>query len=241
MKRTERHHLKENEFVHLAESAREALAARRSQTLAFVGALAVVLLAGLGYWAWQSRIESRSGGLLADAMTVDLARVGPPPAPGSPEMGLSFPTEKEKQQAALEKYKAAADAYPSTDAGLFARYRVGALSLALGNTADAASAYQDVVDRSGSSLYGQMARLGLAEARARAGEYDSAIATYNELSQQTEGPLPVDGVLMQLGRTYLEAGKRAEAQQTFSRLVEEFPNSPYTGEAQRELDTLEKT
>ena len=28
---------------------------------------------------------------------------------------------------------------------------------------------------------------------------------------------------MQLGRTYLDAGKRADAQQTFNRLVEEYP------------------
>jgi TolA-binding protein len=241
MKRTERHHLKENELVNLAQRSRDALEARRSQTLAIVGALAVVLVGVLAYWAWQGRVESRSGALLADAMTIDLARVGPPPAPGTPAVGLSFPTEREKQQAALEKYKAAADQYPSTDAGVFARYRVGAISLALGNPADAIAAYQDVIDRSASSLYGQMARLGVAEARARAGEFDSAIATFNELSQQKDGPLPVDGVLMQLGRTYLEAGKPAEAQQTFSRLVEEYPNSPYTGEAQRELETLKKT
>ena len=52
---------------------------------------------------------------------------------------------------------------------------------------------------------------------------------------------PGDGVLMQLGRTYLDAGKRAEAQQTFNRLVEEYPESQYSGEARRELDNLKKS
>ena len=56
-----------------------------------------------------------------------------------------------------------------------------------------------------------------------------------------DGPLPVDGILMQLGRTYLVAGKRADAQQTFNRLVEEFPESPYTSDARRELENLKKT
>ena len=46
---------------------------------------------------------------------------------------------------------------------------------------------------------------------------------------------------MQLGRTYLEAGKRSDAQQTFNRLVEEFPDSPYSGDARKELDSLKKT
>src|SRR5205809_1052396 len=85
------------------------------------------------------------------------------------------------------------------------------------------------------------ARIGLAEAQAAQGQYEQAINTFKELAQRKEGPLPVDGILMQLGRTYLVAGKRADAQQTFNRLVEEFPDSPYTSDARRELDTLKKT
>ena len=76
-----------------------------------------------------------------------------------------------------------------------------------------------------------MARLGLAEAQARAGQYDQAINAFKELAQRKDGPLPVDGILMQLGRTYLDAGKRADAQQTFNKLVEEYPESPFTGDA----------
>jgi outer membrane protein assembly factor BamD (BamD/ComL family) len=61
------------------------------------------------------------------------------------------------------------------------------------------------------------------------------------MAQRKDGPLPIDGILMQLGRTYREAGKRADAQQTFNRIVQEFPESPFNQEAKRELDTLNKT
>ena len=93
---------------------------------------------------------------------------------------------------------------------------------------------------SGDTFYGQMARLGLAEAQSRAGQFDAAINAFKELAQRKDGPLPVDGILMQLGRTYVEAGKRADAQQTFNKLVEEYPESPFAGEAKKELDTLKK-
>ena len=86
-----------------------------------------------------------------------------------------------------------------------------------------------------------MERLGLVEAQAQAGKYDDAIKTCKELAQRKDGPLPIDGVLMQLGRTYRDAGKRADAQQTFNRLVQEYPESPFMAEAKRELDTLNKT
>ena len=98
-----------------------------------------------------------------------------------------------------------------------------------------------MIKQAGDGFYGQIARLGLAEAQARAGQYDAAINTFKEMAQRKEGPLPVDGILMQLGRTYLEAGKRADAQQTFNKLVEEYPESPFSGDARKEIETLKKT
>ena len=113
--------------------------------------------------------------------------------------------------------------------------------MTLGNPAQAAASYQQVIDKGGSSIYGQSARLGLAGAQAAQGQFDQAINAFKELAQRKDGPLPVDGILMQLGRTYLDAGKRADAQQTFNRLVEEFPDSPFTADARRELEQLKRT
>ncbi len=241
MKRTERHHLKENDLVQLVSRTRDAIDERQREVGAIAIAAIVVAIAVIGYFAWSARVEGRAGGLLADAIVVSEARVGPPPAPGAPAVGLSFPTEREKLEAAAAKFKAVADQYPSSDAGLFARYREAAIRMALGNTKEAAAAYQEVIDRAGNKLYGQMARLGLAEAQARDGQYDTAINTYRGLAENKDGPLPVDGILMQLGRTYLDAGKPAEAQQTFNRVVEEFPESPFSGDARRELESLKKS
>jgi TolA-binding protein len=240
MKTKERHHLKENELGKLARQARETVETRRTETTAIASAVVIVAALALGYLGWRQHVQTKAHGLLAEAMAVQDARVGPPPAPGTPSAGLYFPTERERAQAALTKFKIAADAYPSTDAGIYARYQEGATSLALGTTPGAIAAYQQVIKESGDGFYGQMGRLGLAEAQARAGQYDTAINTFKELAQRKDGPLPVDGILMQLGRTYLEAGKRSDAQQTFNRLVEEYPESPFTGDARREIETLKK-
>src|SRR5215217_2797233 len=241
MKTKERHHLKENELRKLTRQARETMETRRSETTAVAAVIVVVAALALGYFAWRQRVQTKAHGLLAEAMAAQDARVGPPPAPGTPSAGLYFPTERERAQAALTKFKIAADAYPSTDAGIYARYQEGATSLALGTTAGAIGAYEQVIKESGDSFYGQMGRLGLAEAQARAGQYDTAINTFKELAQRKDGPLPVDGILMQLGRTYLEAGKRSDAQQTFNRIVAEYPESPFSSDAKREIETLKKT
>jgi predicted negative regulator of RcsB-dependent stress response len=240
MKRTERQHLKEHELERFARQTRELVEARRRETMAITTVVIVVAAGAIGYFAWHEHVQSRAHDLLAQAVAVQDARVGPPPAPGQPSAGLYFPTERERAQAALTKFKTAADAYPSTDAGIYARYQQAATLVTLDQPQQAAAVYPQVIDRAGDSIYGQMARLGLAEAQARAGQYDQAINTFKELAQRKDGPLPIDGILMQLGRTYLDAGKRADAQQTFNRLVEEFPESPFTGDARRELDNLKK-
>src|SRR2546425_1181606 len=123
MKRTERHHLKENELEKLARRAREAIQTRRRETTAAVVALVVIGVVSIGYWAYRERVRTRAQALLASALAVQEARVGPPTAPGAGTARTpSFATERERSLAALTKFKAAADAYPSTDAGIFARY-----------------------------------------------------------------------------------------------------------------------
>lgn len=240
MKRTERRHLRENPVETFTRQAREAIENRGRETAGIVALTVVVGGAAIGYFGWRQHVQTKAHALLAEAMTVQDARVGPPPAPGTPANGIYFPTERERSQAALTKFKIAADAYPSTDAGIYARYQEGALSLGLGTPPGAAAAFQQVIEKAGDGFYGQMARLGLAEAHARAGQFDLAINAFKDLAQRKDGPLPVDGILMQLGRTYLEAGKKADAQQTFNRIVDEYPESPFAGDARRELEALKK-
>lgn len=241
MKRTERHHLKQNELQSFTRQVQDSIEQYRNEATWIVVALAVIAVAGFGYWTWNQRTESRVHALLADALVVQEARIGPPAAATGGGGGLTFPTERERAQAVIAKFKAAADAYPSTDAGLFARYQEASTQMSLGNTADAAKAYQQVIDQGGDKLYGQMARLGLAESHALSGQYEQAITAYKELAQRKDGQLPVDGILMQLGRVYRDAGRASDAQQTFNRVVEEFPDSPFNADAKRELDALKKT
>ena len=239
MKRAERQRLKQNDLGHLTRQAQEVFAERRRDLGWIVAVIVVVGAAALGFWTWRNRGEQGAQRLLADAMVVQEARIGPPAA-ATGGTGLTFPTERERAQAALTKFKAVADAYPTTDAGLFARYQEASTQVDLGNPGEAAKAYQVVIDAAGTRLIGQTARLGLAAAHARGGQFDQAITTYKELAQRKDGGLPIDGILMELGRVYRDAGRAGDAQQTFNRLIEEFPDSPFNADAKRELDALKK-
>ena len=60
------------------------------------------------------------------------------------------------------------------------------------------------------------------------------------MSTDTKGTLPVDGVLMALGRTYAARRPRRRSGAAFSRMVDEFPQSVYAADARREREEAKK-
>ena len=242
MKRTERHRLKENEVASTVARVKEAYEQYRTPILAAVVAVVVLVAAAAGFVAWRSQADSQARAMLADAMAAERAQVTPAPVPGAttpaPVPAGSYPTEKARNEAALAKFVAVANAYPGSETGIAARYHAAALLSALGRLPEATARYQEVVDRAGSSVYGQMAKLGLADAHVAAGKFDEAIGVYKEMSAGKDSPLPVDGILMQLGRAYSAAGRQPDARQTFQRIVDEFPQSPYSADAKRAMDQI---
>jgi hypothetical protein len=244
MKRSERHHLKENELATSVRHLTRTLAGHRREIAVGVTAV-VVVVAGLGGYAfWRERVRAKSGELLARAMTVLEAPVVPPapPAEGStqppvPPTPGSYASERAKLEAALPRFEAVIAAYPTATSGIAARYQTAAILAALGRTADAERRYEEVIAE-GSGLYVEMARLGLAHLQSRGGRHDAAISRWKQLAARTDDTLPLDAVLVQLGRAYAAAGKSSDAIQTFNRLISEFPESGYAAVARQELDLL---
>ena len=122
MKSTERHKLKQNEFERTVAQARDAVAARQTEVTTIVVAVVVAIVALGGYFAYTTSRNSKATTLLASALVAAEAQVytPPPPAPGSPppvQPAGTYRTEDERNQAALPKLQAAADAYPNTGAG----------------------------------------------------------------------------------------------------------------------------
>lgn len=246
MKSTDRHKLKENDFAHTVARTREMVDQRRNEVLIIVIAVIAVTAAIGGYLAWRASRDGKAQTLLASALAVSEAPVytPPPPAPGSAppvQPPGTFRSERERLDAALPRLQAAADAYPDAAAGITARFHLAAALAELGRFAEAEQRYQEVMQKAGSkSLYRQTAKLGVGEAQLAQGKGDAAIATFKELSTDTSSQLPVDGVLMQLGRAAISAGKSDEATRAFTRVVDEFPQSLYASEAKEKLAGLKK-
>ena len=267
MKRSERHHLKQNVLAVSVAHAEDTLRRRRREIAVGVSIVAALVVASGGYFLLQRQTSARAGALLAEAMVVAASPVVPPPPP--PQAGElleeaqaepaaapeepdteepaftqppgSYPSDQARLEAALPKLLAVADAYPSTTSGITARYHAATTLVALGRTDEADEHYRDVIEKAGDRIYGQMAKLGLAELHLSAGDYESAIVLFEAATTLPEADVPVDAILMRLGRAYRLAGQYAEALQTFTRVVDEFPGSLYATNARQELETLKQS
>ncbi len=240
MKAKERHHLKQNEFAVTAGRVLATLSEHQRRVRLILLGVLVIVIAVAVVMSVRGRREDRAGEQLGIALAMLDATIAPAPTiPGATQAANTFPTEQARAEAALAAFQRVAEEFPSTDAGLAARYHAAGELLSLGRTTDAVAAYEDVANRAGgSSVYGPMARLGLAQARAAAGQHDEAIKTLTDLSGERDGALPLDGVLMQLARVSLQAGKPDEARAALRRVVDEFPESGYAADAQQQLSGL---
>ncbi len=246
MKTTERHHLKDNELA-IAIGSAQAWVENNQKTLVAIVAVLVVIGGGLAASsAWTRRTETKARTLLAEAMVIEEARVMPPgppagttndPAATPGQAPGTYPTQQAKLEAALPKFLAAADTYPASDAGLTARYHAATNLVSLARFEDAIKQYDQVI-AGGTGVIQRMSRLGKAEAQLRAGQFEPAIATLKQTSEEANTTLPVDAVLMELARAYRLAGKTEDARKTLTQVVEKHAESPLAADAKTELDKL---
>lgn len=245
MRTSERHHLKDNELAIAVSQASDWVNENKRALTIGLSAIAVVAVGVLGYTAWRNSVDSKARTLLADAMVVQEARVVPPPPPAAdpsipapaPQAG-SYPSEKAKLEAALPKFLAAADAYPSSQSGQTARYHAASALVGLGRFDEAVQQYDRIIS-DGSGLLPEMARLGKAEAQLRGSKFDAAIATFKELSERTDSKLPKEALLLELARAYKAAGKTEDARKTLTQIVEQHAESPFAAEAKTELEKIQ--
>jgi tetratricopeptide (TPR) repeat protein len=246
MKTTERHHLKDNELA-IALGQAQTWAGDNSRNITLL-AVAIIVIGGgaLGIYAWRSNTDDKARTMLAEAMVIEEARIQPPAPPTGTtndpnalggQLPGTYPTEQAKLEAALPKFQAAADAYPSSEPGQTARFHVASTLVALGRFDDAIKAYDQVI-AGGNPLLVRSARLGKAEAQLRASQFDPAIATFKQIVDAKEPGLPPEAMLMELARAYKLAGKTEEARKTLTTLVEQHADSQYAADARAEIEKL---
>lgn len=237
MKRTERHHLKENLLAAWITGIRELAGGRAFRY--FIGMIAAVLLVASAAYGFSTWREAQASESLARAMTIMNSPVAqesdaaPPTGPAG-----TFPTLDSKLEAALPLLIETADNYPSLQQGVAARYQAASALGVLGRTLESGAEYQKVIDSDPDGLYGGMSRLGRAEVHLASEEYDQAISLLQETVNQPQPVVPLDAALMRLGNAYKRSGRTEDALSTYRRVINDTNGSTYRFDATREIEIL---
>ena len=232
MDRQHRRDLKHDKFVdevgHLTDSARA-----NQRTLYFIGAAAIAIaLAAYGFYFYRGTQETKAQAALAKAIeTIESPLI----VEASPNKDARFKTDVEKNTAAEKEFKAIQSSYGGTDAADVANIYLARISASRGDLASARKQLQQFIDEHPSHLLVGGARYSLYALRIDGGEAQQVATELNAEVSKAEPVLPADSLLVLLAHAYETQGNSQNARETYRRIVNEFPDSPFVLEAQRRI------
>ncbi len=231
--RFSRKEIKHDKFVEEMETA-FAVARRNAPAVVWAVAGALVLLALVaGVMLWRTRQENAAQKRLAEAIRIVEAPVA---APGEPAPGPdSYASEQEKVAKAEPILREVASKHGSTDAADVANLYLARIELGRGDAASARKKLEAFVDEHPDALLAQAAQVSLIDLRLAAGEAQQVIGDLEKDVATADEGLPQDVALALLARAYEAAKQPQKARDAYQRIVNEYPDSPYTLEAQRKL------
>ena len=237
MKRTERHHLKQDEFVHwLDELMMWGLDNKKNIVNGAIVVLGASLLLG-GLSIYRSRQAQAAQALLSDALRQFHGVVDSGEGAAPRGNVATFASNDEKYRAALASFETVASEYSRYAEGRQASYYVGLCQASL-DELDAADSSLEQVRGGDRDLVYYLASRALASVRSSAGNAPGASEIYRSLIEDADNPLPKDDLLFELGKLEERSGNLDQARQYYDRLSSEHPQSMLSGDASNRSERI---
>jgi hypothetical protein len=238
--RISRKELKTDEVVQEVSRTVEYVQSHKERLTLVGTVLGVVAVLALGSWLVYDKRSTDASEAFGRALRTYHARVRPvnlAADPNEPDQ-RTFPTEKDKYEAAVQDFRAVADKYGWLKQGKMARYYVGLSYASLGNLAEAEKELNEVI-RSGNTDLASLARFALAGAKANAGKSDEAEQIFRQLVDSPSGAVSKQGAQLALA-AHLATSKPAEAEKIYKELEAQNPAPEVMNEVRKGLAVLKK-
>jgi tetratricopeptide (TPR) repeat protein len=237
MSRLTKKQLQTDQLQHALVDARDFVASHRGQTAkwAVAGGGALILVGAVwgGFTLRERRLEARFSSALA-LFDAPLVTDGDPVSPGQ----KVFKDAAERRAAARTEIKGIAKDAPSSRSGRKAAVMLLSLEGPAGATAANLDAAKAFALQGKGSVAGGVAAVLYLDAQAAAGRTKEAIDTAKAWLDARDAPAPKDLLIFTLARLTERAGQPAEAKTYYQRLVTDYPDSPFRGDAQQRLQSL---
>ncbi|HSS77219.1 MAG TPA: tetratricopeptide repeat protein [Thermoanaerobaculia bacterium] len=209
-------------------------------TIVYAVAGVLVLVAiGVGIFYWRSHQSQAAGQALAKAVKVVQAPVVTTGAKPTDPTEPSFPTEEAHRAAAKKALQKVRDDYGSTNAAEIANLYLAQIAAEEGKLAEARKIWKDFADSHPKHMLGAEARLNLLHLDREQGKGEEVVKELRAMLEKGDNPVPQDVLLHELGSTLEQLKRPQEAVQSYQRILDEFPQSPYRQEAQQKVTALD--
>ena len=235
-----RKELKTDKIHDAIEHSAEAVYSHKQITLGVL----LVVLAGAVIWAswtiYHDRQTATASAMLDVAMRAYSARIGSTPADPVDPKEISYPDEKARATDALAKFTQVADKYPNTNPGRLARYYAALCLEDLEREQQALENLRKLSSISDKEL-ADMAKFQIGIVDARMGKTDEAVKIFRDLADKQQSvfvPRPL--ALLEMANAMKQKNPK-EAANVYQQIKKEYPDTPVSDEADRDLEMLNKS
>lgn len=212
------------------------------RTIAYaIGAVLLLVALSLAFYFWRNSRLQGANEALAEAMRVYQAPLSATGAKPNDPAAPSFANEAARRARAKQLLEKVREDYGSTNAGDVAGLYLAQIAADEGRLDDARKTWQEFVDDHGDHMLAGEARLNLINLDRKQGKAQQVAQELRQMLERNEAALPQDVILFELGTTLEQLDRRQEAAQTYQRILDEFPQSPYGSEAQQKVSALDPT
>ncbi len=221
----------------------ESLEGRGRTILYALGAAVLALLLIVFFVKWTNRKNDEARQALGRGITIAKAPVLSVPAADSSE--LSFTSEKERAQRAVEEFEKVAAKYGEPYRSQ-SQYFIATNRLLL----DREKAMSELAELSKSDIpeVAALSKFALAQAKESDGKFDEAAQLYSELARLNSQTVTPEAANLRLAKVYEKQGKKKEAADVLFNLVDAARKAkgsddkpvPTSGAAREAADALEK-
>ncbi len=177
MARITRKELKTDKFALEVEQTVDFFEQHRKEAVRYGGIAVVVVLLIVGFFIYRNRQAGAREQALGAAIMIQEAPVASAPPPGATQF---FPTQQEKDKAAMAAFADVATKYSGSTEGLIAQNYLGSLAADQGRLPDAEKQFKTVAD-SGNKDMASLAKLSLADIYLVQGKNKDAEAILRDL------------------------------------------------------------
>jgi tetratricopeptide (TPR) repeat protein len=206
--------------------------------LAIGGLLALLALFG-AFSMYRGHRAEQANVALSKAIEIYQAPIDPTTAkPDDPE-NPTFADTAARQARAKTLFQELRDDYGSTDAGSVASVYLAQIALSENQPDQARELWNDFIESHENHLLAGQARVNLLQLDRSQGKGEEVAQTLTTMLDQAEPPLPQDIILHELAITQEQLGRTADAVQSYQRILDEFPQSPFAGDARQKIGALD--